>query len=157
MKTAIVISDTHGRLSGLNAIARLFAENDFVIHLGDGFRDVQSFLRNVPGEPRKLYVCRGNCDFGYAEEEFTLELEGVHIFCCHGHRYGVKNDRIRLAARAAELGCTVALYGHTHAARVEEIGGVTCINPGSLGDFSNPSYCFLVAVNGKLTSSIVPV
>lgn len=157
MNTAVVISDTHCRLEGLEKIAPLFAENDFVIHLGDGFRDVLRFVRDVPGQPKKVYLCRGNCDLGYAEEEFVFTLGEVRLFCCHGHRYGVKKDREGLAARARELGCTAALYGHTHCAAIETVGGVLCINPGSLGDFVRPSYAYLAADRKTLVPTIVSV
>lgn len=157
MKTAIVISDTHARRGALEAIAPLFAENDFVIHLGDGARDVQNFVRNIPGQPPKLYQCRGNCDLAALEEEFVFETEGTRIFCCHGHRYGVKTDLAPLARRARELGCSAALFGHTHVAVIDEIAGVLCINPGSLGDFAAPSYCYLAVHGGKITPVIVPV
>ncbi len=157
MKTAVVISDSHGRCAALEQMEKILAENDLVIHLGDGFRDVLRFVRNSPQMPQKLYLCRGNCDFSYAEDEFVLTVEGVRIFCCHGHRYGVKTGRDLLAARARELDCTVALYGHTHVAKEEEIGGVLCLNPGSLGDFVSPSYAYLAVSGGKLTHVLVPL
>ena len=86
-----------------------------------------------------------------------IEEEGLSVFCCHGHRYGVKSGLARLAARAKELGCEVALYGHTHRAAVEEVDGVLCVNPGSAGAYSDASYCYLVLHAGKATATIVPL
>ena len=40
MRTLVVNSDTHGRTEGLNALRPLFAENDYIVHLGDGAADM---------------------------------------------------------------------------------------------------------------------
>lgn len=153
MKTVIVLSDSHCRnRQALFALAPLFAENDFIVHLGDGASDMREISSRYP---QKTYICRGNCDLAYGEEEFVFEAEGVSVLCCHGHRWGVKSGLSRLAAHAKELGCTVALYGHTHRADIAEEDGVLCVNPGALGDYTEPSYCYLVLHNGKATATIV--
>ncbi len=154
MKTFIVISDSHGRRAALRKLYPLFAENDYIIHLGDGASDMSECRHAFPG---KVFVAEGNCDFSSGEEEFVLEEEGVRVFCCHGHRYGVKGELSRLAARAKELGCSVALYGHTHRADIREEGGVLCVNPGALGSYSEPSYCYLVLHKGRATPTVVPL
>lgn len=151
MKTVIVLSDSHGRRSAIEKIAPLFAENDYAVHLGDGSSDMR------PYASEKTVILKGNCDPCYGEQEKVLDTEGVKIFCCHGHRYGVKSGLEKLAARAAQLGCTVALYGHTHRAAAETVNGVLCVNPGSLGSFSDPGYCYLVLHNGKVTYTLVPL
>lgn len=154
MKTFVVLSDSHGRCKAMGKLSPLFAENDYIIHLGDGSSD----MRGVFGEyPEKTYVLKGNCDFSYGTEECVIEAEGLSILCCHGHRYGVKSGLKRLSARAKELGCEIALYGHTHRADVQEVDGVLCINPGSAGSYSEPSYCYLVLHNKKATPTIVPL
>ncbi len=154
MKTCVVLSDSHGRRRNVEKIMPLFAENDFVIHLGDGSADVRDFSRE---HPEKALVMKGNCDFSYGMDEYVLETEGVRVLCCHGHKYGVKTGLARLAARAKELDCSVALYGHTHRADIARIDGVLCIDPGSLGDYASPSYCYLVLHAGAVTPTIVPV
>ena len=155
MKKLIVCSDTHGRREGLAEILPLIAENDFIVHLGDGAID----MREIRGEyPEKVYACRGNCDpFSPLPEEGELEVEGVKIFFCHGHRYGVKSDLTALAMEAKRRDCQIALYGHTHNALISEIEGVTLINPGS---FRFPvekggSYCYLVINKDKFTPVLV--
>ena len=107
--------------------------------------------------PEKTFVLSGNCEPVLEKAEFVLEQEGVRIFCSHGHRYGVKGDLTRLALRAKERGCTVALYGHTHRADIREVEGVLCINPGAIGSYTDPSYCYLVLHEGKVTPTIVPL
>ncbi len=138
----------------MEKIMPLFLENDYVVHLGDGSAD----LREFAGEyPEKAFVMKGNCDFSYGMEEYVIEAERVRIFCCHGHKYGVKTGLARLAARAKELDCAVALYGHTHRADISDVDGVLCVNPGALGDYTSPSYCYLVVHGEKVTPTIVPV
>ncbi len=154
MKTFVVLSDSHGRYKNVQKISPLFAENDYVVHLGDGSSDMRPYTSQ---DPDKFYVLKGNCDFSYGQEECVIEAEGVSVLCCHGHRYGVKRGTAGLSARAKQLGCTVALYGHTHRAAAEETDGVLCVNPGAIGDYAEPSYCYLVLHRGKATATIVPV
>ena len=152
MKTLVVLSDTHGHKEGIERLTGLFAENDYILHLGDGAAD----MRDVIGSyPEKTYVCRGNCDFFPALPEGELEAEGVKIFFCHGHKYRVKSDLSELAREAKPRGCRVALYGHTHRALICEEEGVLLVNPGSLRFPAGEggSYCYLT-VNG---SSVYPV
>ncbi|MBQ9729910.1 MAG: metallophosphoesterase [Clostridia bacterium] len=154
MKKIVVLSDTHGNVRGLRAIEQLFAENDIVIHLGDGCTDMRDY---VAENPDKYYILQGNCDFARALPEFVLEVEGVRIFMAHGHQYGVKTDLSRLAYAAKERDCSLALYGHTHQARVTEIGGITCINPGTMRYplDGGGTYCYLLINGEKFTHVIV--
>ena len=155
MKTFVVISDSHARSArALQKLAPLFAENDYIIHLGDGSGDMRPVYSQYP---EKTYICKGNCDFSYGEDEFILEAEGVSVLCCHGYRQGVKGGLNRLAEYAKSKNCSVALYGHTHNASIETVDGVLCINPGALSSYSEPSYCYLVLHNGKATATIVPI
>ncbi len=155
MKKLIVLSDTHGNRKGVEALRARIAENDFVIHLGDGAGDLRELMREYPD---KMYLCAGNCDFfsPYLEEG-VLEVEQVRIFYCHGHKYGVKRDLTALAQEAKRQNCDVALYGHTHQALISKIDGVTLINPGTLHyDIDRGgSYCYLVIHKKEITSVIV--
>lgn len=155
MKTFVVLSDSHGRNKrAFQKLAPLFAENDYVVHLGDGVADMRETFAEYP---EKTYLVRGNCDLCYGEEELVIEAEGTSILCCHGHRYGVKGGLARLAARAKERDCEVALYGHTHRAAIDEIDGVLCVNPGAFGDYTEPTYCYLAVHRGKVTPTIVHI
>ena len=152
MKTFVILSDSHGRKRAVEKLRPLFAENDYIIHLGDGSYDLRDTFSEYPD---KTYIIKGNCDAAYGEDECVIQAEGLSLFCCHGHRYGVKSNLTKLAARAKELGCEIALYGHTHRAEVREVDGVLCINPGSAGSYSAPSYCYLVLHDKKITPTIV--
>lgn len=154
MKTLIIVSDTHGNAKGLEKLKPLIAENDYVIHLGDGGAEARALVGEYP---EKAYLCAGNCDFFSAlPEEGELEVEKVKIFYCHGHKYGVKFSLARLAEESKKRGCRIALYGHTHRAGIDEIDGVTLINPGSLKLPSGQggSYCYL-AVNGEKATPVI--
>ena len=155
MKKIIVISDSHGNAKEVSALTPLIAENDYFIHLGDGVGDIRE-LRDL--YPDKAYFCAGNCDYcPQYPTEGVLEADGVRIFYCHGHKYGVKQELLTLALAAKARGCEVALYGHTHEAKITELEGVTLINPGTLryGVGKGGSYAYLVAHQGKITPVIV--
>ncbi len=154
MKTFVILSDSHGRRERVEKLRPLFEENDYIVHLGDGRGD----MREIAGSfPHKTYVVSGNCDRADGCDEGVIEAEKRSVFYCHGHKYGVKSGLARLAARAKETGCEIALYGHTHRAEIREVDGVLCINPGALSSFTQPSYCYLVLHNGKPTATIVPI
>ena len=155
MKKIIVVSDTHGNTAGLEALLPIIAENDYVIHLGDGAGDMREIRVLYPD---KVYQCGGNCDFfSHYPEEGELETEYVKILYCHGHKYDVKRGLVNLAREAKRRGCDVALYGHTHQAAITEMQGVLLINPGTRRNAvgKGGSYCYLVIHKDKITPVIV--
>ncbi len=141
MKIA-VFSDTHGRGRGMTDAVRRYMP-DAVIHCGDGWRDVDSIEREFPQIP--VYAVAGNCDCAPTLPLCrTEEFFGVRVFICHGHTLGVRyGSPDRLAYAAQEAGAAVALYGHTHRAKLDVIGGVTVINPGSAGMGAVPGWGML--------------
>lgn len=153
MTTLVVLSDTHGNHEAIDKLSQIFEESDYIIHLGD----VSSDMRGVASRyPQKTYRVIGNCDFSYEKDEMTLEVEGHRIFFCHGHKYGVKSDLKKLVSRAKELGCDIALYGHTHEKKIEEIDGVLTINPGCLTRYTlQKSYCYLCIHKDKVVPTLV--
>ena len=153
MKTVAVLSDTHGNRKAIDRLSQILSECDYIIHLGDTSED-GAYIRSNYGN--KTYLLNGNCDrCKLGEDELILETEGVKIFAAHGHLYGVKSGFKKLAARAKELGCGVALYGHTHSAREDEVDKVALINPGCMTRYGGGSYCYLVLNNGKAVAKIV--
>lgn len=155
MKKLIIMSDTHGNRNVAEQMLSRIAENDYVIHLGDGATDMRQVRALFP---EKVYACAGNCDmFTPLPDEGELEVEYVKMFFCHGHKYGVKYDLQTLAAEAKRRDCQIALYGHTHIAQITEIDGVTLINPGSmrLEPGKGGSYCYLVINKDQFTPVIV--
>lgn len=146
MKTAIVISDSHGNRAGIEKLFPLFSECDYIIHLGDTSADGAYIQKHFP---EKTVIINGNCDSAkLGADEQIIEIENAKFFACHGHLYGVKHTLLRLAERAKEADCKYALYGHTHCAQEDEIEGVTLLNPGCMARYRENGYLYL-AVNGE--------
>lgn len=134
--------------------AALHPDAKMIIFLGDGLRDADVLFdeyRHIPHVGVK-----GNCDFSstfggesYLEEQ-TVDVEGVRIFCCHGHKYGVKSSELRLWMRAKEKEVDVALFGHTHTPFERCFEGVRLFNPGSIGA---GSFGVLHIENGAVVAS----
>lgn len=153
MKTAVILSDTHGNIGGIEKLDSIFAECDFIIHLGDTSADGARIAKKYPD---KTYLINGNCDpIRCGENELVIDIEDVKIFATHGHLYSAKSNLFKLAKRAKELKCTHALYGHTHSAREDIIDGVTLINPGTLSRYSRQSYLYLVVNKDRAVAKTV--
>ncbi len=153
MKTAVVLSDTHGNRERVAALLPIMREADYVFFCGDGVSDVLSL-----GEiAEKLYAVGGNCD-AYGEKEIVLEIERRKILLAHGHCYGVKRSLASLALRAEEVGADIVLYGHTHSAFAEiDEKNILFVNPGTFSYYANaPSYAYLVIDGKKAVAKIVP-
>ena len=155
MKTFVILSDTHRNTAPYQKLATVFAESDYIIHLGDMMSDAKEL---VQAYPEKTYVVAGNNDFFGGESEVILDVEGRRVFACHGHRYGVKSGTERLVRAAKEKLCDIALYGHTHEPEIREEDGVLLINPGCMTRFSpKNTYCYLVINGSKAVPTIVEI
>lgn len=151
----IILSDTHGNLAAIEKLSQIMDESDYIVHLGDVSSDMRGATERYPD---KIYRCTGNCDFTSVGNEMTLEVEGHKILLCHGHKYGVKTGLEGLVNRAKELSCDIALYGHTHIARIEETDGVMTINPGCMTRYAlDKSYCYLCIHGEKVVPTIVKI
>ena len=84
----------------------------------------------------KLICVRGNCDAEVDQMVLDFPImsdtaivydgeEKLTLFMSHGHKYSPTNLP-PLTER------TVFLYGHTHVKKIEKVGGVVCLNPGSV-------------------------
>lgn len=146
----LIMSDSHGRTNPCDRAIEAF-KPDAIIHLGDIERDVQYIEDVYPDIP--LTAVRGNNDAYCARDtERVLEINNLKIFITHGHLYSVHDGGRRLALRAKELGCTLALFGHTHCPTDTVFDGVRVFNPGSISlpRGGNPSVGVLeVNENGK--------
>ncbi|MDE7087541.1 MAG: metallophosphoesterase [Clostridia bacterium] len=152
MKTITVLSDTHGNIAAIEKLFPVLEESDYVIHLGDTSSDGQKIRSRLP---EKTYLLNGNCDmFGLGEDELILQIEDVKIFACHGDKYGVKRGYDRIAYKAEQEGCNVALFGHTHAPIEKTVGEVTIYNPGTMSRYSTPTYLYLVINGDKAVGKI---
>ncbi len=162
--TIIVLSDTHGSYAALDAVLRRHTDADMILHLGDGEREVQTYLNAHPDIAPRFHYYMGNCDSGiYAptKKEESLTLPYNHrLFATHGHRYGVKYSTTRLYLSALENHCNIALFGHTHVSLTEYRDGTYIINPGSAArprDGKSPSYARIDVTDAGIMPNIVPV
>ena len=83
-------------------------------------------------------------------DEQTVDLSDIRIFCCHGHKYGVKSTLMRLWMRAREKEVSLALFGHTHEPFETVNEGVRLFNPGSV---MQGSYGVIYVERGAVSAS----
>ena len=154
MLKAAVFSDTHGNNFPMLEAARQ-VEADVFIHLGDHDRDAQLLRQAFPDTP--LYSVCGNCDINpLSPERLTVELGPVKAFLTHGHLYNVSPWQAdSLVYAAQEQGASLALFGHTHRAVYEQLGGITLVNPGTAGRGRNPTWATITVFdNGGVACEI---
>jgi len=119
-----IISDTHGLLRP--EAERRLEGVDHIIHGGDiGDPDIIAILRRIA----PVTAIRGNVDTGDWAKEYPeterIQLAGRSIFVVHD----LKTLRIDPAAR----GIDVVVSGHSHIPKIDTVGGVLYLNPGSAG------------------------
>jgi len=119
-----VISDTHGLLRP--EIERCLAGVAHIIHAGDiGRPEVIGGLRRIA----PVVAIRGNVDTGRWAEDYsgalTVRLGGYSIFVLH--------DIQELRFDPALRGIDVVISGHSHRPRIDTVGQVLYLNPGSAG------------------------
>jgi uncharacterized protein len=119
-----IISDTHGLLRP--EAERRLAGVDHIVHGGDiGRPDIIATLRRIA----PVTAIRGNVDTGDWAREFAdtglVRLAERSIFVVHD----LKTLRIDPVA----AGIDVVVSGHSHVPKVEMVGGVLYLNPGSAG------------------------
>ena len=151
---AAVFSDTHGNtVLMVEAVRRV--RPDVIIHLGDHDRDSFVLREEFPEIP--LYNVCGNCDMmPFAPARQTVQLGPVKAFITHGHLYNVTRNTVdSLVYAAQEQGAQIAMFGHTHRAVNDQLGGVTVINPGSSGKGAAPTFALVeVFDNGAISCEI---
>lgn len=124
----LILSDSHGVIERALRAAEAF-EPDMIIHLGDIERDVLDLGALLPDIPIEAVL--GNNDlFCSRVSEKVVKADGLKIFITHGHMYSSSPERIAL--RALEKGCSLALFGHTHRPFDAVINSVRVFNPGSV-------------------------
>lgn len=119
-----IISDTHGLLRP-EAVQGL-AGVDHIIHAGDiGSPNVLAGLRLIA----PTTAIRGNIDSGDWAARYPatarVTLGGRSIYVLHNLK--------ELAFDPAAAGIDVVVSGHSHQPKIETVGGVIYLNPGSAG------------------------
>ncbi len=153
---AAVFSDTHSNTALMVEAVRRYRP-DVIIHLGDHERDTEILRREFPEIP--LYAVCGNCDIGSTGLlADVVPLGPVKAYITHGHLYNVDWSVDSLVYAAQEQNCQLALYGHTHRADSQEIGGVKVVNPGTAGQGRKLTWAWITVFdNGGIAVEIRPL
>ena len=140
----IVISDTHGNYDALRSVIDRNTDADWIFHLGDGERELDTYIAKNPVIAPKIIFVAGNCDYGSTcPGTFVLPVGEHKIFATHGYRFGVNSSLETLKKMAEVNGCDIVLYGHTHARFQGFQDGMYILNPGSAScprDGNKPSF-----------------
>jgi len=149
----LVFSDSHGNVSNmLQAVKREMPQ--MILHLGDCWRDGERLHARVPDIP--FDQVPGNSDFRPSQTaEKLFYLEDKRVLMCHGHTYGVKQTLVTAGQTAEKRKLDLFLFGHTHKPLVSMRGRTLFLNPGSVGDYSRPTYGIVTLENGKLDARTV--
>ena len=124
-----VVSDSHGftgRLQTILMVMEAEKKLDGLIHLGDGYYDLQDLGVDLP-----VWQVAGNCDFLCRDTFNVADVSGARLALTHGHLQHVREGVDELLALAVEQGAHAVLYGHTHVQKMMWKNGVLLLNPGA--------------------------
>ena len=126
----LIVSDTHGRHSAFEKALNEAGKIDYLVHLGDT-EGGEDYIEAVCGCP--AYVLAGNNDFfSDCLREMEIMFGPKKAFMTHGHYYYVSLGPERIVEEGKARGADIVMFGHTHKPFLEEIDGMTVLNPGSL-------------------------
>ena len=153
-----VISDTHGYLHP--DVPRLLSGVEHILHAGDIGDD--AIIQEL-GKIAPVTVVRGNNDRTGPEslypEEVNFDLGGRRFFLTHQVKPPKRATEATMRPYV-EKGIDAVVYGHSHIAFNERIGGVLFFNPGAAGKRrfkAVPSIGFLELSEGRIDGTIVPL
>ena len=119
-----VIADTHGLLRP--EIEGVLAGVAHIVHAGDiGAPDVIAGLERIA----PVTAIRGNVDTG----DWADHYPETRMITLGGCRIHVLHDIKTLQLDPVASGVDIIVCGHSHRPRIETIGGVLYLNPGSAG------------------------
>lgn len=126
----LIVSDTHGRDSGLDEAVIRERPFDMLIHCGDV--EGREFYIEAVAECPCCIVSGNNDFFSDLPREQEITLTGNRVLVTHGHYYGVSLSLNGILDEAAARNCRAVFFGHTHRPVIAERGGILLLNPGSL-------------------------
>ena len=141
----LIVSDTHRKNENFLKAVKLQKPLDLVIHCGD-VEGSEYLVEKAAGCPAKIVM--GNNDFfSCLPREIEMQIGPYRALIVHGHQYNVSLGNERLREEAEARGFDIAIYGHTHRPVIQQEGGVTLLNPGSLSyprqEGRRPSYLIM--------------
>jgi putative phosphoesterase len=117
-----IISDTHGLLRP--EAERRLTGVDHIIHAGDiGRPEIVDALRRIA----PVTAIRGNVD----SDEWASEYPATKLVRLAGKSIYVLHDLKTLQVDTA--GIDVIVSGHSHVPKIDTVGGILHLNPGSAG------------------------
>lgn len=126
----LIVSDTHGRDSGLEKAVERESPFDMLIHCGDveGREDYIEALAECP-----CCIVSGNNDFfSDLPREDVVSIAGHNFLVTHGHYYGVSMELAGIEDEARSRNLDGVFFGHTHRPVLKVKNGFLLLNPGSL-------------------------
>lgn len=166
----LIASDIHGSAYWCGRLMEeIEKENpDRVILLGDLLyhgprndlpRDYapKQVIPMLSGIKEKIVAVRGNCEaevdqmvlpFPCLADYAELLVDGMLFHLSHGHHQNPEN------LPPLPEG-SVFLFGHTHVKLDKMVGGVRCLNPGSLSIPKDGSHSYLICENGNFSFKIL--
>lgn len=141
----LIVSDTHRQNENYLKILKKEKQFDMVVHCGDA-EGSEYLISEAAGCPVKIIT--GNNDFfSNLPSEMEFEIGKYKVFLTHGHNYYVSMGNEMLKQEAAQRGCQIVFYGHTHRPVIETEGEVIAVNPGSVSyprqEGRKPSYAVM--------------
>jgi putative phosphoesterase len=118
-----IVSDTHGLFRP--EAERGLAGVDHIIHAGDiGRPEIVDALRRIA----PVTAIRGNVDSGEWARQYPdtklVRLAGKSIYVLH---------ELKTLKAGPDAGIDVIVSGHSHVPKIDTVGGVLYVNPGSAG------------------------
>jgi uncharacterized protein len=121
-----VISDTHGLVRP--ELLTLLAGVNAILHAGDvGNHEVIRVLETIA----PVHAVAGNVDGPGYPQRLEIEFMGRRFGLEHGHLMAHRERTKALVDTFPDADFIV--YGHTHVAKLEQVGKTTVLNPGSAG------------------------
>ncbi len=151
----LVLSDSHRNGAAIDRVLDKESDINEIFFLGDMAADMEDFCYMYP--QKRFHILSGNCDMMSSYQSAGIEKYGeISLFYTHGHIYRVKSGIDYLVSAARERGCRIALYGHTHIPKIDIIGDMFVINPGSVGSprASRPTYAVIELEGTKILPEI---
>ena len=155
-----VLSDTHS-LNIPDAIIERFKSVDLIIHAGD-ICDIQTLRLLKKTAPTK--AVQGNMDELVVKKELPVKevivCDSFKIGVTHGHIGETREALKNVMSSFKDDKMDVVIFGHSHQAMNERLGGTLYFNPGSPNDVVKSkffSYGLITIAAGKIKAEIIKV